>query len=780
MRVAASILVLDGGGNFDAGKDAPSNEVDLWRRLHEEDLSDDEEEDDGPRSVREPVLGYVVIRTGESNVVHEMEELASIPGVRYVERDHVMRFAGDRGLPRSRVVDATDRERAARSRRRSLAKARVVESDDSYAQYLWGIDMVNVTQLWDIEPASHIKICVADGGYDLGHIDLPVEGVTGWHPDIPDFGVWDVDLRGHGTHVAGTIGAIGGNGEGVVGINPDPSRFSFHIAKALSDNGFGTATTAMDAVSSCVDVGSKVVSMSLGCSNCVSEIQRLFYRDVYDQDVLIVAAAGNSGKDSLFYPASYQTAISVASVAEGAGEGSTSYGELSSFSARSDQVEISAPGSVVLSTVPGNGYGVKSGTSMACPHVSGIAALLWSHFPDCKNNQIRNAMIRSRSVREPSISDPRDTPGWDKYYGWGIVNAGLAYDLLLDEGCEGAGGTYSAPLSSTAAGGSHQPYLGCIKDEHCFTGNACLGEMTCDTESNTCYETSPAPECDDGVSCTADFCSSSRDGLGHVCLADPNQCSNSPRAPSCLEVGAPCDSGDLLEGSGVSERNTFSDTLDGCADGASGGTISFGSVQKITVSSADGGELQEGRAAKIEAVVSPFALGADFVHFYYADKVDAYAKPDWQWLGYFVNRNTTNRGIDLHVEMPFTLSVRGIQAVRVNFGILMPVGPCTTSVIPSSNPNSPNPDFSQYYDYDDLVFTVAGGTGDAVSDSQQNIEPFVPPVIDPIILCESLPYELCQVAASHSCRWNKEDSCVSNEASWLVLNGDHDSSEEEI
>jgi len=103
----------------------------------------------------------------------------------------------------------------------------------------------------------------------------------------------------------------------------------------------------MDAVRSCVKEGAKVVSMSLGCANCYSEIWNLFSRDVYDQDILIIAAAGNSGYEVYGYPASYKTVMSVASVTEGDGEDSETYGELSSFSTHNDQVEIAAPGRLV-------------------------------------------------------------------------------------------------------------------------------------------------------------------------------------------------------------------------------------------------------------------------------------------------------------------------------------------------------------------------------------------------------------------------------------------------
>ena len=85
-----------------------------------------------------------------------------------------------------------------------------------------------------------ITICVVDTGYDLGHVDLPTN-VTGWDPQSAfNQGRWDVDGHGHGTHCAGTIGAIGNNVEGVIGVWDDPNDFRFHIAKGLSDGGSGS------------------------------------------------------------------------------------------------------------------------------------------------------------------------------------------------------------------------------------------------------------------------------------------------------------------------------------------------------------------------------------------------------------------------------------------------------------------------------------------------------------------------------------------------------------
>merc|ERR1719323_454820 len=100
-----------------------------------------------------------------------------------------------------------------------------------------------------------------------------------------------------------------------------------------------------------------------------------------------------------------------------------------------------------MSTVPvippSNGeqwsYVMMMGTSQACPHVAGVAALVWSHFPNCSNNQIRNVLLKS--------ADDHGDPGWDSKYGHGVVNAKAAFDLLSADGCE-AGGVDPSPLSN--------------------------------------------------------------------------------------------------------------------------------------------------------------------------------------------------------------------------------------------------------------------------------------------------------------------------------------------
>ena len=189
--------------------------------------------------------------------------------------------------------------------------------------------------------------------------------------------------------------------------------------------------------------------------------------------------------------------------------------------------------SSVLSTVPGDNYATFSGTSMATPHVAGVAALLWSLFPECTNNQIRNALIHSK--REPPAEeiDPRNTPGWDKFYGWGIVDAGHAHHILSTQGCENAGGVSPGEgetLSDFALGGRFQLDVGCFNDAHCAAAadDVCAGEMRCNTVDHTCFQVQESGGfCDDNDPCTEDVCDPTRDiinGLEDLCVNTPKVC----------------------------------------------------------------------------------------------------------------------------------------------------------------------------------------------------------------------------------------------------------------
>ncbi|MBQ4860202.1 S8 family serine peptidase [Pseudoalteromonas sp. MMG013] len=284
----------------------------------------------------------------------------------------------------------------------------------------YGIGMVQANQLADTMSGNR-KVCIMDTGYTLNHPDLPSTGITGndGHGSN-NTGNWYNDGNGHGTHVAGTIAAVGGNGQGVVGVNPS-GQLGLHIVKVFNDQGrWAYGSDLIKAIEQCEAAGANVTSMSLGGSGS-STAERNAFQASYNRGVLHIAAAGNGGNSSLSYPASYDDVVSVAAVDSGENK--------ASFSQYNSQVEIAGPGVGVNSTWNNNGYKSISGTSMATPHVSGVAALVWSHYPQCTNKQIRN--ILNVTAKDKGAA------GKDTSYGYGIVQAKAAYDYIAQNGCSG-------------------------------------------------------------------------------------------------------------------------------------------------------------------------------------------------------------------------------------------------------------------------------------------------------------------------------------------------------
>ncbi|MCP4990947.1 MAG: S8 family serine peptidase [Colwellia sp.] len=279
----------------------------------------------------------------------------------------------------------------------------------------YGITMVQAQQLSDAGTVNQ-KVCIMDTGYTLSHADLPSSGITGDDGyGSNDTGNWYNDGNGHGTHVAGTIAAIGNNNQGVVGVNPS-GKLGLHIVKVFNDSGsWAYGSDLIQAISQCKAAGATVISMSLGGDSSSSAEQSAF-DSAYASGILNIAAAGNDGDSSMSYPASYSSVMSVAAV--------DSSGNVANFSQYNSQVEIAAPGVRVNSTYNNGGYKSLSGTSMATPHVAGVAALVWGNNPECTAKEIRNGLNAS--------AQDKGSSGRDSYYGYGIVKAKDADNYLKD------------------------------------------------------------------------------------------------------------------------------------------------------------------------------------------------------------------------------------------------------------------------------------------------------------------------------------------------------------
>ncbi len=256
--------------------------------------------------------------------------------------------------------------------------------------------------------SSSVYVGVIDEGIDVSHPDLAaniwtnpyetvngidddgngyVDDVNGWDFVNNDKGVYDAGYDNHGTHVSGTIGGVGGNGVGVAGVNWHVTLIS---GKFLGPSG-GTIANAVKAVEYMTDLkvrhGMDIVALSnsWGGGGYSSALQDAINRAAKN-DILFIAAAGNSGTNNdatASYPANYSSLNAGATVSAATYDNVVAVAAIDSAGAIASwsqygatTVDLGAPGVSVLSTLPGNTYGVYSGTSMAPPHVSGAAALM--------------------------------------------------------------------------------------------------------------------------------------------------------------------------------------------------------------------------------------------------------------------------------------------------------------------------------------------------------------------------------------------------------------------
>ena len=289
--------------------------------------------------------------------------------------------------------------------------------DDSYWNLQWGPQKIEADWAWNTTRGDHsVLVAVIDTGVQYTHPDLAENYVVGgldWVNDDPD----PVDDNGHGTHCAGIVAALIDNSVGIAGV----ANVTVMAEKGLDEYGNGWEDDLANAIIHAVDQGADILSNSWGGYG-ESMLIHDAVKYAYDSGVLVVAAAGNEAWSNKLYPAAYDEAIAVTAT------DSNDYP--ATFTNFGDWVELAAPGVNIYSTILGSSYDYKDGTSMACPHVSGVAALIWSQFPNVSRDWIR-AQLRF-------TSDDLGDPGFDVYYGHGRVNARKAveqappdHDLLV-------------------------------------------------------------------------------------------------------------------------------------------------------------------------------------------------------------------------------------------------------------------------------------------------------------------------------------------------------------
>lgn len=306
---------------------------------------------------------------------------------------------------------------------KNSAKPAPVEPDQSMP---WGLSRIKADLAWNKSTGSAVKVAVIDTGIEKTHADLQgnlkggvliIRSGKYARKSIND---WSDD-HGHGTHVAGTIGAVN-NSIGVVGVAPQAYLYG---VKVLDSTGSGYLSDIIGGLQWSIDNKMNVVNMSLGTTSNVQSFNDAV-RAANEAGITQVAAAGNSGpySNSVNYPARYPETIAVA--ASGIDSDGKDY--IADFSSRGSEIDITAPGVSILSTSKGGGYTLLSGTSMAAPHVAGVVALL-----------LQNDMLAPAAVKTRLATTAGNLGFGQTLQGAGMINAQAALqpvEVIIEEPVE--------------------------------------------------------------------------------------------------------------------------------------------------------------------------------------------------------------------------------------------------------------------------------------------------------------------------------------------------------
>lgn len=280
----------------------------------------------------------------------------------------------------------------------------------------WGVDRVNADLVWASYTADPVKVAVVDTGINTNHPDL-FGNLKGGMSAVSYTRSYNDD-NGHGSHVAGIIAAVN-NSIGVIGVAPAADLYA---VKVLDRNGSGYLSDIIEGLQWVVANHINVVNMSLGTSSYSASFDSAV-RQTIASGAVVVAAAGNSGPsaNTVMYPAKFAGVIAVSAT------NSDSSNTIASFSSRGPEVDLAAPGVSVFSTYKNQSYATLSGTSMASPHVAGVAALVLSS-PIGADDLNANGLWDPNEVelRLERTAQDLGAAGFDTNYGNGLVKADLA------------------------------------------------------------------------------------------------------------------------------------------------------------------------------------------------------------------------------------------------------------------------------------------------------------------------------------------------------------------
>ena len=266
----------------------------------------------------------------------------------------------------------------------------------------WGPEKIYCPEAWDYQKGStSVIVAILDTGVDYNHEDLSGRVIKGY--DYVNNDNDPMDDHNHGTHCAGICGAIMDNSKGIAGV----AQVKILAVKVCDSGGSCSWSNVAKGIRYAANNNAKSISVSIWGSSGTSDLQDACNYAWNTKGCLLVALSGNAGTEQISYPAVYDTVIAVGAT--------NSNDQRWSSSNYGSQLELVAPGVGIHSTIRNNGYSDKTGTSMAAPHVSGVAGLIWSQNPSFSNQKVRETL--------KNTAKDLGSSGWDKYYGHGKVNA---------------------------------------------------------------------------------------------------------------------------------------------------------------------------------------------------------------------------------------------------------------------------------------------------------------------------------------------------------------------
>jgi len=289
-----------------------------------------------------------------------------------------------------------------------LPEFKVNETMSTLSQRIdWGLRQLNVPKTWSITRGEGITVMVIDTGHPV-HPDIGDNAIEGKNC-IPNEPI--EDENGHQSHCTGIICAKD-NETGMVGVAPGSKCIS---VKALSKSGSGSYRGLAEALDYAIEMKPDLISMSLGGSSPSAAMQSRIQK-LYDMNIPVICAAGNSGDGGVNYPAAFDETIAVAAYDK--------YGNVARFSSKGEKVEWAAPGVNIYSTYLNNGYASLSGTSMACPFIAGVVALMLAKHKKQEESTGMNDCKTVEQIREHLLKYTKDKGevGRDNSWGYGVID----------------------------------------------------------------------------------------------------------------------------------------------------------------------------------------------------------------------------------------------------------------------------------------------------------------------------------------------------------------------